>query len=153
MSVLASHTKSGWGNRFVRKDRKLLINSCSEIYGSCPHKPVFHRYTLRNKKASTDEPKKGERGLTNKENHNNTEKEPDKETSSDEEDSVMDDENFRLTLIELSGLFFEKQHREPEEDEIYGDPAATTLDAGSADEDVGGVSTKDLSRVDKLPWL
>ena len=65
----------------------------------------------------------------------------------------MDDENFRLTLIELSGLFFEKQAREPEEDEIYGDPAATTLAAGSADEDVAGVPSKDLRNLDKVSWM
>ena len=27
-----------------KKDPKLLINSCNEIYGACRHKPNFHRY-------------------------------------------------------------------------------------------------------------
>ena len=39
-----------------RMDPKKLINRCSEIYGSCTHKPCFHRFTL-----STDEANVAER--------------------------------------------------------------------------------------------
>ena len=38
-----------------------LINSCSEIYGACRHKPKFHRYREEGKTTSTDDPEKGER--------------------------------------------------------------------------------------------
>ena len=33
--------------------RKYLINSASELYGACRHKPSFHRYSVT--KTSTDE--------------------------------------------------------------------------------------------------
>jgi GIY-YIG catalytic domain len=36
-----------------KKDPKILINSCNEIYGACRHKPRFHRYKSRT--PSTDE--------------------------------------------------------------------------------------------------
>ena len=39
-----------------REEPKKLINRCSEIYGSCRHKPCFHRFTL-----STDEATMAER--------------------------------------------------------------------------------------------
>ena len=41
-----------------RKDKfvntRKLINSCTEIYGVCRHKPRFHRYAL-SQRSSTDE--------------------------------------------------------------------------------------------------
>ena len=33
---------------------KKMINSCTEIYGACRHKPKFHRYAI-SKTSSTDE--------------------------------------------------------------------------------------------------
>ena len=44
-----------------RKEPEKLINSCSEIYGGCRHKPKFHRYKEEGKTISTDDPEKGER--------------------------------------------------------------------------------------------
>ena len=44
-----------------RKEPEKLINSCSEIYGACRHKPKFHRYKEEGKTISTDDPEKGER--------------------------------------------------------------------------------------------
>ena len=44
-----------------RKEPEKLINSCSEIYGACRHKPKFHRYKEEGKTISADEPEKGER--------------------------------------------------------------------------------------------
>ena len=35
-----------------RKNPNLLINSCTEIYGSCRHKSRFHRYAQENHKES-----------------------------------------------------------------------------------------------------
>ena len=44
-----------------RKEPEKLINTCSEIYGACRHKPWFHRYQEEGKTISTDDPEKGER--------------------------------------------------------------------------------------------
>ena len=44
-----------------RKDPKMLINSCNEIYGACRHNPKFHRYCRA--VPSTDESVKDERVL------------------------------------------------------------------------------------------
>ena len=55
-----------------RKEPEKLINSCSEIYGACRHKPRFHRYKEEGKIISTDDPEKGERvSCKNKENDEN----------------------------------------------------------------------------------
>jgi len=44
-----------------RKHPEKLINSCSEIYGGCRHKPKFHRYKEEVETPSTDELNKSER--------------------------------------------------------------------------------------------
>jgi hypothetical protein len=45
--------------RIARETPHLAINSCTEIYGSCRHRPRFHRY--KTDKPSTDDPLGGER--------------------------------------------------------------------------------------------
>ena len=47
--------------KIARGSPQLAINSCNEIYGSCRHRPRFHRYKAENKKPSTDDPTEGER--------------------------------------------------------------------------------------------
>ena len=42
----------------------MLINSCSEVYGACRHKPHFHRYP-EHKQASTDESGRTKEAVTN----------------------------------------------------------------------------------------
>ena len=45
----------------LRKEPEKCINSCSELYGACRHKPRFHRFRKDDDPANTDEPEKGER--------------------------------------------------------------------------------------------
>jgi len=44
-----------------KKDPGKLINSCSEIYGGCRHKPQFHRCKEEAETPSTDELDESER--------------------------------------------------------------------------------------------
>ena len=41
--------------KFTRKSPKMAINKCNEVYGTCRHKPRFHRFPKSNNNASTDE--------------------------------------------------------------------------------------------------
>jgi len=41
--------------KWSRKEPETLINTCSEIYGGCRHKPKFHRYREEVKTNSADE--------------------------------------------------------------------------------------------------
>jgi predicted GIY-YIG superfamily endonuclease len=49
--------------KLTRKTPTLAINTCTEIYGACRHRPRFHRFNTSSKNAptSTDESRKDER--------------------------------------------------------------------------------------------